>query len=137
MQNRPHSPVKQSILVASRLLATAAITAFIGAVLIGFYEKFFYPEAYDVGRSPFGAIRFYVFTIPFVLLALTILGLPASYLLRRLGFENWHTYSLVGAALGAVCLSALLQRVALFGLSVGAIYGSICAITWFALRRKF
>jgi len=137
MQDRPHSPFKQSILVAYRLLATATITAFIGAVLIGFYEKFFYLEAYDAGPSPSGAMRLYVFTIPFVLIALTILGLPASYWLRRLGFEKWHTYSLVGAVLGAVFLSALLQSVTLFGLSAGAIYGSICAIIWFALRRKF
>jgi hypothetical protein len=137
MQNRPYNLGKQSILVASRLLATAIITAFIGAFLNFFYRKFFDPEAYAAGPPVTRAIFSYALTIPFVLLALIIVGLPTSYLLRRLGLENWLIYALVGAALGVGFLYAVLSYLTPFGIGAGAIYGSICAIIWFALSRKF
>jgi hypothetical protein len=81
----------------------------------------------------------YVFawTVPFLLVALILLGLPTTYLLRRLGWENWTTYSLVGATLGAGFLYALFPSLNLHGISLGGIYGSICATIWFALGRRF
>ena len=132
MQDRPHSPVKQTILVASRLLATAAITASIGAVLIEFYQMFFDPEYYNGGSRLSGTIFFYVFTIPFILTGLILLGLPTSYLLKRLKLENWLCYALVGAVLGVGFLYALLSHPTSFGTGAAAVYGCLCAFVWFA-----
>lgn len=137
MQNRPYSLGKQSILVASRLLATAILTAFIGAVLNFLYRKYFDPEAYAAEPSVTQAIFSYALTIPFILLALLIVGFPTSYLLRHLGLENWLIYALVGAALGVGFLYAVLSYLTPSGICIGAIYGSICAIIWFASSRKF
>lgn len=137
MQDRTHSPVKQSILVASRLLATAAITALIGAVLNTFHQMLFDPDRYNSGPPLSRAIFDYVLTIPFILTGLILLGLPTSYLLKRLKLENWLSYALVGAALGVGFLYALLSSLTPFGIRAAAVYGGLCAIVWFALRRKF
>ncbi len=138
MQDRPHSAAKQSILVASRLLATATITALTGVVLIEFYEIFFFdPEYYNLGSHLTRAIFYCVVTIPFILTGLILLGLPTSYLLKRLKLESWLSYALVGAALGAGVPYALLSYLTPVGIGGAAVYGCLCAIVWFAMRRKF
>ncbi len=137
MRDRPYSLGDRSVLVTSRLLATAAITAIIGTVLNFLYERFLDPEAYAAGPPLARALFAFVWTVPLIIVALILLGLPTSYLLRRLGWENWPTYSLVGAALGAGFLYALFPSLTPHGISLGAVYGSVCATIWFALRRKF
>lgn len=137
MQARPYSLGERSILVTSRLLATAALTGLIGAVLNFLYEKFFDPEAYSAGPPIARGLFAFVWTIPFIIVALIFLGLPSSYLLRRLGWENWPAYALVGAALGAGFVYAFFPRLTPYGIGLGAIYGSVCATIWFALRGKF
>jgi hypothetical protein len=136
MQDRPYSLGEQSVLAISRLLTTAALTGLIGAVLNFLYEKFLDPEAYSAGPPLARGLFAFVWTIPFIMVALIFLGLPSSYLLRRLGLENWLAYSLVGAALGAGFLYALFPSLTPYGISLGAIYGSVSAAIWFALRRK-
>ncbi|MBD3773549.1 MAG: hypothetical protein IE921_08205 [Rhodobacteraceae bacterium] len=135
MQDRVYSLGERSFLVASRLFATATLTGLIGAVLNSLYERFFDPEAYSAGPPLARGLFAFVWTIPFIIVALIFLGLPSSYLIRRLGWENWPTYSLVGAALGAGFLYALFPSLTPYGISLGAIYGSVCAAIWFALRR--
>lgn len=137
MHDRPYSPNERAILIACRLLTTAAITGFIGAVLNLIYERFFDPAAYAASPALARGLFVFVWTIPFILTALIFLGLPTSYLLRRRGWENWPTYSLVGAAIGAGFLYALFPILNLHGISWGAIYGCICASVWFALKRRF
>lgn len=137
MQDLPYSPIKQAILVACRLLATATITALIGAVLNEFYRVFFDPELYNSGPRLSGAIFFCVLTIPFILTGLILLGLPTSYLLKRLKLENWLSYAFVGATLGVGFLYALLSYLTPFGIGSAAVYGCLCATVWFAFRRKF
>jgi hypothetical protein len=94
-------------------------------------------EAYGSSLPLSVTIFIYVLTIPFILTGLILLGLPTSYLLKRLKLESWLSYALVGAALGVGCVYALLSYLTPFGIAAGAGYGCPCAIVWFALRRKF
>jgi energy-converting hydrogenase Eha subunit A len=137
MQDRPYSLGERSVLITSRLLSTAAIAGLIGAVINFFYEKIFDPEAYAAGPALARGLFLFVWTIPFIIVALIFLGLPTSYLLRRLGWENWPTYSLVGAALGAGFLYALFPSLTPYGICMGAVYGSVCATIWLAMGRMF
>ena len=137
VQDRPYSLGERSLLVATRLLTTVAITGFAGAVLNGLYERFFDPDAYSAGPPLGRGLFVFISTVPFLLAAMLFVGMPASYLLCRLGWENWLAYWLVGSILGVAFLYALFPSLTPYGIYQGAIYGSLCATIWFALRRIY
>ena len=65
-----------------------------------FYELLFRPDLYAVGPPILRAAFAIVSTGPFILVGLIVLGLPVSYLLKRMNFENSASYALTGAIAG-------------------------------------
>ncbi|WP_423141792.1 hypothetical protein ACOYW6_00020 [Parablastomonas sp. CN1-191] len=136
MREIPYSPTEKSVLIASRVLTTTLLAALLGAVINYFYELFFDTAFANAGSALTRGIWTTIWAIPFILVAILVLGIPASYLLRQLRLENWVSYALCGAALGILFLYVLFPSMTLFGMGAGAIYGGLCASIWFGLKPK-
>ena len=122
---------KRATIFVARVLTTTAITAFLGAML----SFMFAPNLFVAGLPLARGLIAFVFPIPLILAALVTLAVPTTYLLRRYRLESWATYAFVGALLGAVYLYILYPGVTSFGIGTAALYGCVCAVTWFAVQR--
>lgn len=109
--------------LAARLFLTTVATAATGAIVNFIYELCFRP-AFVI-----------VWTSPFILVGLIILGLPISYLLKRFNIENSASYLVIGA------ISGIAYGVLLFQLHhtewpvTVASFGAGSALFWWWFRR--
>lgn len=135
ISQRPYSGGERAILLVSRMLTTALLTAFVGAIENWFYERFFAPDLYSAGPPLLRAIWLAVWSFPFILVGLLVLGLPSAYLLRRGRVESAFSYAAAGAATGAVW-GVMLGFQTTYGCAVSAFYGCSCALFWWMLRPR-
>jgi O-antigen/teichoic acid export membrane protein len=133
---RSFSRTERVILIASRTLTATLLTAFAGAIQNWFYERFFAPDLYSAGPPLSRAMWAVVFSFPFILLGLLLLGLPAAYLLHRGRVESALSYGVAGAAMGAIFGAFWGFHASAYGYAVSAFYGCSCALFWWMLRPK-
>lgn len=132
---RPFNQGEWVILTASRTLTTTLLTACAGAIQNLFYERFFAPDLYSAGPPLLRAIWLFVFSLPFILVGLLLLGLPTAYLLHRARAESALSYGVAGAAMGAL-FGGFWGFHTLYGYAVSVFYGCSCALFWWMLRPK-
>jgi hypothetical protein len=135
ISQRPFSRSERTILLVSRVLTAALLTALVGGIENWFYERFFAPELYSAGPPAARAIGLVAWSFPFVLVGLIVVGLPSAYLLRRVGMESALSYAAVGAVTGAVW-GVILGSQTTYGYAVSAFYGCSCALFWWILRPR-
>ncbi len=120
-------------LVARLFLATVA-TATAGAIVNFFYELFLRPDLYAVGPPLARGAFVIVWTSPLILGGLIVLGLPVSYLLKRLNLENSASYLLAGAISGIAYGVLLFQLHHTEWLVTVASFGAGAALFWWLFR---
>ena len=135
LPQRPFSAGEHAILLVTRILTATLLTAFVGAIQNWFYERFFAPDLYSAGPPLWRAIGMIGLSLPFILMGLLVLGLPAAYLLRRARFESALSYAAAGATTGTVW-GAVLGFQTTYGFVVSAFYGCSCALFWWMLRPR-
>jgi hypothetical protein len=122
--------------LAARLFLTTVATAASGAVANFFYERFFAPDLYAAGPPILRAAFALAITSPLILAGLIFLGLPLSFLLKRLGIENAISYAVTGALSGVAFGVILTQLHHTELLVTAASYGTTCALFWWWFRFK-
>ena len=122
--------------MARRAFAASLLTAVIGGVQNWLYERFFAPDLYATGPPLARAIWAIVFSFPFILAGLLLLGLPVAFLLRRARAENSLTYAVTGAAGGCLWSTLIGFDATNYGIALAAFYGCACALFWWWLRPK-
>lgn len=122
-------------LTASRPLAVLLLTAFVVATANTLEERLLDPELYAVG-SALGRWAFvFVVSIPFILSGLILLGLPASYVLRRFNAETGPNYAFAGFLGGAIWGLIVTDRDAR-DIVLAAFFGATCLLLWWLLNPK-
>ena len=122
--------------LATRLFLATVATATAGAIVNFFYELFFRPDLYAVGPPSARGAFVIVWTCPFILVGLIVLGLPASYLLKRLNLENSALYLLAGAISGIAYGVLLFQLHHTEWLVTAASFGAGAALFWWWFRPR-
>jgi hypothetical protein len=118
-----------------RLIAAAAVTAAIGAVANGIYERLFDPQAYAAGTAIGRAAFAFLYPFPFILAGLLVVGTPVTYVLSRWHIDNVMAYAIAGATGGGLIGMAMAEgfpRVQ--WMFVG--YGCVSAVAYWALRYR-
>jgi hypothetical protein len=134
VRERPYSTGERVALLVTRVLTATVLTALIGAIANGFYERFFAPDLYAAG-PPLGRGLFRLtMTIPFILVGLILLGLPTAYALARKRAESAFAYALVGTGAGALLGKVAFGFLTTHGYAICAFYGCVCAVFWWWLR---
>jgi hypothetical protein len=131
---RPSMAAKVGSLVA-RLFLTTLATATTGAIVNFIYELCFRPDLCAVGPPLARGAFVIVWTSPFILVGLIILGLPISYLLKRFNFENSASYLVVGAISGIAYGVLLFQLHHTEWLVTAALFGAGSALFWWWFKR--
>jgi hypothetical protein len=131
--DRPSMGARAGSLIARLLLATAA-TAFAGAVINFFYELVFRPNPYAAGPPIARGAFLIVWTSPFILVGLIVLGLPTSYLLKRFKVEHSVSYALTGAIAG-IAYGVPVDHHAAW-LALVALFGAGSALFWWWFRPR-
>lgn len=122
--------------LAARLFLTTVATAALGAVANFFYERFFATDLYAAGPAILRGAAALVIASPFILAGLIILGLPLSFLLKRLRVENSVSYAVTGALSGIAFGVALTRAHHVEMFAMAAFYGMACALFWWWFKPK-
>ena len=136
VQESQFSTGQRMVLLVTRVLTATFLTAFVGAIENGFYERFFAPELYGAGHPIARGAFLLAFSFPYILVGLILLGLPIAYALMRARAENVVAYALAGAATGALWGKIAIGAVTTYGLATSAFYGCVCALLWWWLRPR-
>lgn len=94
-----------------------------------------YGDNADLREMLLTALAPLVITLPIVLVSSIVIGLPTSWLLKRLDAEQLHTYVFVGVVAGSIIpllILWLLEADSGWWLaSLGAFSGGVTAASWF------
>ena len=136
VEKRPYSVAEWAILLIARALTAALLTAFVGAIENWLYERFFAPELYAAGPPLSRGVFLAVFSFPYILVGLLLLGLPCAYLLHRMRAESALTYALAGLVTGALWGAVALPNSSPLGFVLCGLYGCVCALFWWWIRPR-
>ena len=136
VQKKPFSKAERVLLLVTRSLNTALLTALVGAIENWFFERFFAPNLYATGPPIARGVFALVWSFPFILVGLVVLGLPIAYSLARMRAESGLAYVLAGALAGTLWGAVAIGLVTTYGIGVSAFYGGVCALLWWWLRPR-
>lgn len=136
VQERDYSTGERLMVLVTRALKATLLTAFVGAIGNGFYERLFASELLAAGDPFARGVFMLAVSFPYIFVGLILLGLPSAYALMRARAENFITYGLAGTASGALWGKVTFGVLTKYGIAISAVYGCTCALFWWALRPR-
>jgi len=135
-----YSRADRVIFVARGILTATLMTAVVAAIVNWAYERFLAPDLYAAGPPLARAVFVVGLTVPFILGGLLIFGIPAAWVLRRLGSQNVLTFAIAGAVTGVVWGQTVVALVRpTFGTTpyiVDGVFGATSMIFWWLISPK-
>lgn len=144
--------VRNAFTGAKHVLVVVLVTACIGATWNTVYEFIFDKAAWNAGPPLLRWLFTVALTAPFILAALVVIGLPATWILAKLRTEGLLQYALAGVIGGLLFWPIVIVPWSWFdGIPSGllpaaiaptrllimtAIYGIACAACWFLIARR-